>query len=50
MKYDLDPDWESGYGQAAHASYVSAAAKKLVDSSGFMHYGTDDQVCDRMVF
>jgi hypothetical protein len=49
-KYDLDPDWTSGFGQAAYAEYVSAAAKELIDTSHFMHHGIDKQVCDWAVF
>jgi len=49
-KYDLDPKWEGGFGQAAYAYYVSQTAQELVDTSGFMHYGIDDHVCNWVVF
>jgi hypothetical protein len=48
-KYDLYPNWDAGFGQAAYTEYVSAAAKELVDSSQFMHCGVDDQVRDLVV-
>jgi hypothetical protein len=43
-KYDLEPDWDFCYGQAAYQRHVSKAARQLLDTSGFMHYGIDDQV------
>jgi len=49
-KYDLEPDWVAGFGQAAYAEYVSEAAKELMDTSQFMHHGIDKQVRDWAVF
>ena len=48
-EYDLDPHWDSGFGQAVHEYYVSEVAKNLVDTCAFMHCGIDDQVCDPLV-
>jgi hypothetical protein len=48
-EYDLEPNWDCGFGQAAYESYVSEAAKNLVDTCGFIHYGIDDLVRDCLV-
>ena len=44
-KYDLEPDWEAGFGQAAFNEYVSNSAREYIIKSTFMHDGVDDQVC-----
>jgi len=48
-EYDLEPNWDTGFGQAVYESYLSVAAKNLVDTCGFMHYGIDDLVRDCLV-
>jgi hypothetical protein len=48
--YNLYPDWNGGFGQAAYNLYVSTSAQELLVSSQFMHHGIDDQVRDWVVF
>ncbi|KIM78574.1 hypothetical protein PILCRDRAFT_90534 [Piloderma croceum F 1598] len=42
-KYDLEPDWIGGFGQAEFYGYVSRRAQEYIKSFSFLHYGEDDQ-------
>ena len=45
-KYDLEPDWIGGFGQAEFNGYVSRRAQEYIESFSFLHYGEDVQVCN----
>jgi hypothetical protein len=43
-KYNLEPDWDQGYGQAEYNEYILKQAGEYIENFSFLHDGEDDQV------